>query len=541
MRAKSQCLVDKTMLIHHFFQSPSIIGAVLYPRRFGKSSNLDMIRKFFEMNYQQPNDLTNISPYFFGGKIMKGNSSIILEETKIAKSKSFVNKQLGQYPVIYLDLKQCTGSTPDEIETNLNLMINKEFRRHEYLESSDRISEDLKNQYRFFRDNKNINTQEKGHSFEFLSEILFKQWGKKVMVFIDECDYLISQIFLYSTDSNIQTYENQIELVIHLFQPIFSNLLKTNSNVRKALLTGVMHIENARFLSCLNNMVEFNIYNPNYTKGFYGFTEEDIEFLKKNLKIPQKFPVKKWYHSYIVDKIPIYNPWSIVLCFNSILTQFSFNNEDYKDIKKKSFRDHWIATGKITILSEAFKSTKIREIIEKMIENDSTYECSKNIQIEEKKYLELMKVAKFFNNRFDSLNISLIELLFKLLLVSGYLTIDHKDQNSFFLKIPNTEIKKEFQKMLIAFYFKTHNVNLNIASKALSELIDIDWKDNNLLSGAISNLSQQLSIMLQSYPDFVRNMEFAEEGAIANEDLIHSLFVTASYSCKCIIRNRNRV
>ena len=176
-----------------------------------------------------------------------------------------------------------------------------------------------------------------------------------------------------------------------------------------------------------------------------------------------------------------------------------------------------------------------------MIENDSTYECSKNIQIEEKKYLELMKVAKFFNNRFDSLNISLIELLFKLLLVSGYLTIDHKDQNSFFLKIPNTEIKKEFQKMLIAFYFKTHNVNLNIASKALSELIDIDWKDNNLLSGAISNLSQQLSIMLQSYPDFVRNMEFAEEGAIANEDLIHSLFVTASYSCKCIIRNRNRV
>ena len=71
----STFIVDKTELIASFLKSPYEFTAALYPRRFGKSTNLDMIRKFVEINYENSKDAENIDTsiqwkYFAGGDLM---------------------------------------------------------------------------------------------------------------------------------------------------------------------------------------------------------------------------------------------------------------------------------------------------------------------------------------------------------------------------------------------------------------------------------------------------------------------------------------
>jgi len=85
LKKNSTCFIDNTELIHYFLSRKSVVTAILYPRRFGKSTNLDMVRCFLEMNYKNPDDVREIFPYYFGGRIMMMDGPLELKEALIAK------------------------------------------------------------------------------------------------------------------------------------------------------------------------------------------------------------------------------------------------------------------------------------------------------------------------------------------------------------------------------------------------------------------------------------------------------------------------
>ena len=107
-------VVDKTLFIREFINCNSDVIAALFPRRFGKSTNLNMLKTFFELevdkNGKMLEDKDKLNPYYFLGKEIK-NGTKKLEALKISQDKYIIKKYMGKFPTIYLDLKEAkTGN-----------------------------------------------------------------------------------------------------------------------------------------------------------------------------------------------------------------------------------------------------------------------------------------------------------------------------------------------------------------------------------------------------------------------------------------------
>ncbi len=190
-------MVDKTEFIKEFIENPAKFIA-LFPRRFGKSTNLNMVKTFVEIesdkNGSELEDQNKSTPpYFLGGKTQNGER---LKSMAISKHKAFVEKYMGKFPTIYVDFKEVHhGNDFESMENDVNKCIYKEYERHKYLKLSSKLDEYDKAYLTEILDSKKIPKDNLPKSLKLLSKLLLTQWGKKVFVFIDEYDAPINYIF----------------------------------------------------------------------------------------------------------------------------------------------------------------------------------------------------------------------------------------------------------------------------------------------------------------------------------------------------------
>ena len=268
-----------------------------------------------------------------GGTVVTSKSKKkFLEPLLISKHKDIIDGSMGKFPTIYLDFKSIGhGKDLDEILDFLGRCIFREYKRHAYLKHSPKLEQtEIITQ---ILDSKKI--EDLTNSLQDLSELLRKHWNQKVFVFIDEYDAPINNVVWCETFP-----KSSINKVISKFSDVFSNLLKSNDdNVEKALITGIFHIEQAGFLSGLNNIIKLTPLKPGFGKNYYGFNERDIKLLVHNNGIDEKYleMIKIWYDGYLLDDIEIYNPWSIINCLSELLGNRG----------EKSFGNYWENTGKI--------------------------------------------------------------------------------------------------------------------------------------------------------------------------------------------------
>lgn len=86
-------VIDKTMFIKEFMPDGSKVATILRPRRFGKSLNLSTLKSFLSHG-AKPSDF---------------------ERYLIGKDQKFVEDHCEKYPVVFLNLKDCKGSTWEEM------------------------------------------------------------------------------------------------------------------------------------------------------------------------------------------------------------------------------------------------------------------------------------------------------------------------------------------------------------------------------------------------------------------------------------------
>ena len=335
-------IIDKTEFIYELLENNKKIDAAFFPRRFGKSTNLDMVKTFVELEFEKDGieleEKNKKNPtYFLGGTVVTSKSKKkFLEPLLISKHKDIIDGSMGKFPTIYLDLKSIGhGNDFEEICYSLSECILKEYQRHAYLENSPKLEQREREKIKKIRDFDEIQSKALPNSLKNLSELLRKHWNQKVFVFIDEYDAPINNVFWSETFP-----KSSINKVISKFSDVFSNLLKSNDdNVEKALITGIFHIEQAGFLSGLNNIIKLTPLKPGFGKNYYGFNERDIKLLVHNNGIDEKYleMIKIWYDGYLLDDIEIYNPWSIINCLSELLGNRG----------EKSFGNYWENTGKI--------------------------------------------------------------------------------------------------------------------------------------------------------------------------------------------------
>ncbi len=284
---KDGYFVDKTLMIKKLIESQAKVTLFTRPRRFGKTLNQFMIRRFFEDEITEKGE--------------KVDNGYLFEGLKIAECGEEILKHQQQYPVIFLTLKSAKQPTYALAYMELKRRISEEYKRHRYVLQGEILTADEKARFEAISaimDDDSLYTDALG----FLSMCLAKYHEKNTIILIDEYDVPLENAYFRGF------YDEMIDFIRSLFE----SALKTNPYLEKSVITGCLRISKESIFTGLNNLKVDSVLRTEYGDSF-GFTESEVEEMLAYYNLQEELPeVKRWYDGYLFNDIEIYNPWSII-------------------------------------------------------------------------------------------------------------------------------------------------------------------------------------------------------------------------------------
>lgn len=441
--------VDKTRLIEQLLLNWSEVTLFTRPRRFGKTLNMSMLKSFFDIGTDKA---------LFDGLYISGN-------------KELCDEYMGKYPVIFLSLKGVEGLTYEEAFEAFVRIMGKEVNRVSFLADSDKLTQIEREQYKGLTIMKNgrlaFDKEKLISSLQLLSQLLYKHYGKKAVILIDEYDVPLDKAFQNG-------YYNEM---VSLIRGLFGQALKTNEFLQFAVLTGCLRISKESIFTGLNNFKVMSITDSRFDEQF-GFTDEEVKKLLSDYDMDSHFDeVKEWYDGYHFGRADVYCPWDVINHVDHL--------RDDGDAKPQTY---WInSSGNSLVrrlINRADSSTKDEierliagEAIEKVIRQDLTYDEIENS----------------------------IDNIWSVLFTTGYLTkigevkLPDSESYAYMLVIPNKEVREVFV-LQIQEWFKAVVANDNDAMKLLSKAI-LD-KDEEILARQLNIvMGRMISILDTKAPD----------------------------------------
>ena len=269
--------VDKTKLIEQLLQNWGKVNLFTRPRRFGKTLNMSMLKNFFEI----------------------GTDPTLFEGLYIAQNRELCDAYLGQHPVIFLSLKGVEGLTFEAAKDMLKIMIRNEADRYYELKKSEKITEEDQQQF----DQLLLGTEEAlTDSIRTLSKLLYKHYGKKAVIIIDEYDVPLDKAF----------QNGYYREMVSLIRGLFGQALKTNEFLQFAVLTGCLRVSKESIFTGLNNFKVLSIADARFDEQF-GFTDGEVKKLLEDYGLMSHFAeTKEWYDGYHFGHADVYCPWDVI-------------------------------------------------------------------------------------------------------------------------------------------------------------------------------------------------------------------------------------
>ncbi|MDE6424658.1 MAG: ATP-binding protein [Ruminococcus sp.] len=323
--------VDKTMLIGDILDSGSKVTLFTRPRRFGKTLNMSMLRRYFEKTEGD-------NSYLFDGLAISGAGD---------KYKSYMQ----QYPVINISLKSMKQPTWEEAFSQFKEIIANEFERHQEILKFASISGRKRKRIQGVLEDTADDTVYLT-TLKLISDCLYEVYNKKVIVLIDEYDVPLENAYFNGF------YDNMIDLI----RSVFESVLKTNDSLEFGILTGCLRISKESIFTGLNNLNVYSVTDNAFSK-YFGFTEQEVKQLADYYSLSDCFDtVKTWYDGYMFGKTEIYNPWSV-------LKYIQYSLSDDSNIPDA----YWVNTSSNSIIHELVVKSdrRIRDDIETLIKGDS--------------------------------------------------------------------------------------------------------------------------------------------------------------------------
>ena len=313
---KDGYFVDKTLMIKKLIESQAKVTLFTRPRRFGKTLNQFMIRRFFEDECTEKGE--------------KVDNGYLFEGLKITECGEEILKHQQQYPVIFLTLKSAKQPTYALAYMELKKRISEEYKRHRYILQGEILTADEKARFEAISaimDDDSLYTDALG----FLSMCLAKYHGTNTIILIDEYDVPLENAYFRGF------YDEMIDFIRSLFE----SALKTNPYLEKSVITGCLRISKESIFTGLNNLETDSVLHTRFGDSF-GFTQEEVEGLLAYYGLSEQLEeVKKWYDGYLFNDFEIYNPWSILKYVN-----------DRKDHVTEFALPYWSNTSSNSIVRE---------------------------------------------------------------------------------------------------------------------------------------------------------------------------------------------
>ena len=385
--------IDKTMFIEQFLNTWSEVTLFTRPRRFGKTLGMSMLRSFFEI----------------------GTDKSLFDGLYISQNKALCDEHMGKYPVIFLTLKGVEGLTFADAKMMLKSILSTEMDRHYYLKTSEALTDEDKAYFvkMLTGTDENIND-----SLRKLSQLLYKHYGKKAVILIDEYDVPLDKAY-----QNGYYHE-----MVSLIRGLFGQALKTNDYLQFAILTGCLRISKESIFTGLNNFKVLSIMDTRFDEQF-GFTDSEVEELLAAYNLDSHFTeIKEWYDGYHFGNADVYCPWDVINYVDLLRFEPTAKPQDFwSNSSGNALVRRFIDKADVQTKDE-IERLIAGEYIEKEISQELTYD----------------EIDKSIAN------------LWSVLFTTGYLTKQGvTDDGKVRLSIPNREIKNLFIKKIREWFSDT--------------------------------------------------------------------------------------
>lgn len=377
--------MDKTHFIKEWWENQDDVTLITRPRRFGKTLNMNMLERFFSVRYRDQGQ--------------------VFENLSIWKEEKYRRLQ-GTFPVISLSFANIKETDFESARKRICQVMSQLYLDDYFLLDSDRLVEPEKDAFR-----KAVDQTDPVMALNQLSRYLFKHFGKRVIILLDEYDTPLQEAYVYGY------WKELTEFIRSLFNAAF----KTNPYLERAVMTGITRIGKESIFSDLNNLEVVTTTSEKYEDSF-GFTEEEVwEALEEYGLYGERQKVKDWYDGFAFGKKrEIYNPWSIL---------------NYLD--KRRFSAYWANTSSNGLVDKIIRegSNEIKVALEELLRGEHLHR-----EIDEQ--IIFIQLGEDEN------------AIWSLLLASGYLKVESYIQNEelgedvYELSLTNKEVYVMFRKLI---------------------------------------------------------------------------------------------
>ena len=430
--------VDKTSLIKDVFaQNKSEVLLISRPRRFGKTLTMSMFYHFLSINHNKPEDLSSHVELF--------------KDTQIYQDREFCQQYMGHYPVIFLSLKSVEGinfeTAYQKLAEIIYGLVDSQFR---FLLQSNELSDGNKRDLQYLLDLDNLEKVSSSVKLQFslqkLTQFLYQHYGKKAIVLIDEYDVPLAK-------ASVRGYYNQM---VDVIRGMLGNVLKTNTYLEKAVLTGCLRVSKESIFTGLNNISVNTVFSRDVELATgIGFTkDETIDMLDYYGLSSFNNIVKEWYDGYNLANHEMFCAWDVVkFCAEAIRL------ENCQDMLPQNY---WINTSSNDLIYQFLGYLTKQDAVDMQTLVDGGT-ISKKIR-------ETLNYEDLKQHESDD--------FWSMLLYTGYLTVaGHSNfdvaSSELNLRIPNKSIRNCFKEK-IQDYFTKAPPQVQKAAKILQSVFNAD-------------------------------------------------------------------
>ncbi len=380
--------VDKTLFIKEWWENKDEVTLITRPRRFGKTLTLDMVEKFFSLKYADRGDL--------------------FEGLAIWEEKEYQELQ-GTFPVISLSFASIKDTCFQNARRKICYLLENLYSENIFLLGSGILTP---SEEAFFkRVSVDMGDAEATLALHELSKYLCRFYGKKVVILLDEYDTPMQEAYVYGYWEELAEFTRSI----------FNSAFKTNTDLGRAIMTGITRVSKESIFSDLNNLEAVTIISEKYQDSF-GFTQDEVsEALREYGLSDKEEEVRAWYDGFTFGKkTDIYNPWSII---------------NYLD--KKTFFSYWVNTSSNSLVGKLIRegSRDVKMVMEDLLKGGKLHT-----------YIDEQMVFSLLDTRESA--------VWSLLLASGYLKVERfipnekRGKHGYDLVLTNQEVRMMFEQMI---------------------------------------------------------------------------------------------
>ncbi|XP_065217619.1 uncharacterized protein LOC135843607 [Planococcus citri] len=452
---KSPYFVDKTYMLKLFFSLYDLDRYLMVtaPRKFGKTVNLNMIKRFAQMEFDPKTDLRLPKNQTSSYRLFT-NKSLNLQ---ISQYPDLIEKHLAEYPVLYFDMKfnLQPNSTTDDIMAQLRVSVQNVYKEykwvyHKLVEQFDGENKERKAKLDYMKkalDN-TLDPIELAWCIRELNFILYEYFDKKVVLLINDYDSVMNDV-IFNPGPNITDYYRRVGHIFYYALRYYETL----DAVSYCIVSGISEIP---FRANCPNFFEIQL--DGFLRGHdlatcHGFTEDEVHELLDRHKIhpSQRDPIRDHYNGFFIDRsqVRMYNPYDIV----SYLSD--------KNRADNKFPKYWIKTRPAKFLLRILSAPLFRTNFVELLLEEQVYFKRPGLVFGDE-VAELMLTAEY---EWEGIGEHELKVVYYFLYEHGYLS--HTPHRKIY-KVSNPEVHQEMS----YFVRKWFMINTNVTTQHYDSIGD---------------------------------------------------------------------